>query len=486
MRKRISTLATATAVMTVAATAGLYGQGPDRSGPPELGAPPTLSLPAIQQFELSNGLPVMLVEKLTVPLVQLNLVVRVGAAHDPSDRIGLARMTADMMDEGAAGMDALALADAIDFLGASISVRAGTHTTSVGLFTPVSKLDDALLLMADIALRPDFPSADLDRKKTSRLTTLLQAHDEGGAIARVLFAKALFGEEHPYGRPSLSTEASIKAMTTDGMRLFHSTYFRPNNSVVIVVGAVNAAELMPKLEEAFGSWEARPVPEARWPEANQVGEREILLVDQPGAAQSEIFIGRIGVARATDDYYALQVMNTMLGGAFGSRLNQNLREEHGYTYGARSSFQFSLLKGAFRASSAVQTDATAPALHEFFKEFDGILETLSEDEVVGAKNYVAYQYPGRFQSVRGIAASIDDLWIYDLPIDYLNGYVDQTLAVSRGDVQRVAREQIVPDRMVIVVVGDREKIEDEIRALGLGPIRNLSIEDVLGRKPELQ
>ena len=375
MRRRISTLATASVVMTVAVPAGLCGQGPDRSSPPAPGAPPTLSLPAIQQLELSNGLSVMLVEKHTVPLVQVNLVVRAGAAHDPSDRIGLARMTADMMDEGAAGMDALALADAIDFLGASISVGAGTHTTSVSLFTPVSKLEDALPLMADVALRPDFPSAELDRKKISRLTTLLQAHDRGGDIARVLFAKALFGEGHPYGRPSLSTEASIKAMTTDGMRMFHSTYFRPNNSIMIVVGAVHVAELMPQLEEAFGSWEARPVPDPRWLEANQVGDREILLVDQPGAAQSQIFIGRIGVARATDDYYALQVMNTMLGGAFGSRLNQNLREEHGYTYGAGSSFQFSLLKGAFRASSAVQTDATALALHEFFNEFAAALPT---------------------------------------------------------------------------------------------------------------
>ena len=485
VRQRIRTLVTATAVVVVLPQ-GLGAQGPDRSGPPEPGAPPALSLPAIQQLELSNGLSVMLVEKHTVPLVQLNLVVRAGTAHDPSDRIGLARMTADMMDEGAAGMDALALADAIDFLGASIRVGAGTHTTSVGLFTPVSKLDDALPLMADVALRPDFPSAELDRKKTSRLTVLLQAHDEGGDIARVLFAKALFGEEHPYGRPSLSTEASIKAMTTSGIRTFHSVYFRPNNSVMIVVGAVKAADLMPKLEDAFGSWEARPVPEARWPEADQVGDREILLVDQPGAAQSEIFIGRIGVSRATDDYYALQVMNTMLGGAFGSRLNQNLREEHGYTYGAGSSFQYSLLKGAFRASSAVQTDATARALHEFFNEFEGILETLPEGEVVGAKNYVARQYPGRFQSVRGIAGSVDDLWVYDLPIDYLNGFVDQMLAVSNDDVQRVAREHIVPDRMIIVVVGDRAKIEEEIRALDLGPIRNLSIEDVLGRKPAMQ
>ena len=145
-----------------------------------------------------------------------------------------------------------------------------------------------------------------------------------------------------------------------------------------------------------------------------------------------------------------------------------------------------MLKGAFRASSAVQTDATARALHEFFNEFEGILETLPEGEVVGAKNYVARQYPGRFQSVRGIAGSVDDLWVYDLPIDYLNGFVDQMLAVSNDDVQRVAREHIVPDRMIIVVVGDRAKIEDEIRALDLGPIRNLSIEDVLGRKPAMQ
>ena len=458
---RSTGLVVAALVAGVVFPTGLEGQDPS-------------SLPEIQQLELSNGLRVMLVETHAVPLVQVNLVVRVGAAHDPADRLGLARMVADLMVEGAAGIAS------IESFGASINVSSAMHTTTVGLFTPADQWRSTVPLMANIALRPDFASADLDSKKISRLSDLREAHEDGQAIARTLFARALFGEVHPYGRSTLSTEAAIGMITTNDLRTIHTTYFRTNNSVLIVVGAVTAEDVTATLENAFGSWEARPVPEARWPETDQVGEREVLLVDRPGAAQSEIVIGRISTARATDD--ALEVMNAMLGGTFESRLNQNLRELHGYASSVGSGFEYALLSSAFRVSATANTDSTALALREMFHEFARMHESLPEDELHRARRHVAYRYPSRLHSVRGIAEGVQDRWLYDLPFDGMNGYVDRVLAVSGNDVERVAREHIVPDRMIVVVVGDRATIEDEIRLLDLGLIRHVSIEEVLDRR----
>lgn len=460
-------------------------QVPDRSEPPELGPPPTLKLPPVHRLKLDNGAKILLLEKRNVPLVQVNLVIRAGYTSDPEDLTGLASMTADMMDEGAAGRDALQLADAIDFLGARLSVRASAHHTTVSLHTPKGRLDAALQLMADVALRPDFPPEELERKRLERLNQLLAARDEARAIAGVLFDRTLYGTEHPYGKTAMGDEASIRAVQVDDLRQFHATYFHPNNAFFVVVGDVSMGEIRPKLEALFGDWERGNIPILRWPDVEQVERREVYLVDKPGAAQSEIRIGRIGVPRLTDDYYAIVVMNTVLGGSFTSRLNSNLREEHGYTYGARSYFDFATLPGPFQAGAAVQTAVTAAALTEFMKELNGIRDPVPEEELTRAKNFVALRYPGRFQTVASIAGQLTELELYGLSDQYFNGYVDKILSVTQADVQRVARKYVVPEGMAIIVVGDRAAIEESVRALDLGPLHILSIEDVLGPEPQL-
>ncbi|MGD2217375.1 MAG: pitrilysin family protein [Gemmatimonadales bacterium] len=459
-------------------------QVPDRSAPPELGPPPALVLPEIQRAALSNGARVIMLEKHNVPLVQVNLVVGTGYASDPQAMIGLASMAADMMDEGAGGRDALQLADEIEFLGARLYVGAGGHQTVMGLHTPLSRLDAALELMAAVALRPDFLSEELERKRLERLNQMLQARDEPRAIASVIFDRALY-PDHPYGHPAIGYPDVVRAMTVGDLERWHETYFRPNNAFFVVVGDVTMNEIKPKLEALFGDWRRGRIPSIDWPEAEQVTNRTVYLVDKPGAAQSEIRIGRIGVPRLTDDYYALVVMNTILGGSFTSRLNQNLREEHGFTYGARSYFDFAQLAGPFQASSAVQTAVTDAALTEFMKELNGILEPVPEEELERAKNFVALRFPSRFQTVAGIAGQLTELELYDLPDDYFNEFVERILDVTQADVQRVARNYIVPDQMAVIVVGDRVTIEEGIRALDLGPIENLTIEDVLGPAPQI-
>ncbi len=457
-------------------------QAPDRSAPPRLGPPPALTLPVIERVTLANGLTVLYMPKREVPLVQINVVVKVGQADDPADRPGLASMTAAMLDEGAGERTALELSDEVEFLGASLFAGGDDHSTTVALHVPRAKLEAALPLLADVVLRPRFDGDELERQRRERLTTMTQWRDEPRAIAQAEYIRALYGDRHPYGRMALGSPASVASMTVEHLRAFHRTWFVPGNAAVIVVGDVALAEIRPMLERAFGGWAQGAVPARTAPATPQVGRRRVILVDKPGAAQSEIRIGMPAVSRETPDYDALVAMNTVLGGSFTSRLNQKLREEKQYTYGARSGFEFGKYPGPFTAQAAVQTNVTDSALVEFMRELRGIREPVPEDELARARNYAALRFPARFQSVASIANQLEELYVYDLPADYYNGYVQRLLAVSRADARRVARRYIDPDRFTVVVVGDRASIEQGIRALNLGPVEVLTVEDVFGKE----
>lgn len=465
--------------------ADLGAQAPDRSRPPDLGPPPALQIPPIRHLTLSNGLPVLLVEKHEVPLVQVNLIIMAGAIRDPAGKEGLASMTADLMDEGAGSLDALGLADAIDYLGANLSTGAGKHTSVIALNTPLSKLSQALAIMKDIALKPTFPQEELARITKQRLTILIQQHDEPGAIAATLFDRTLYGAGHPYGRATIGSESSLKNLKVRDLRRFHRSYYRANNATLVVVGDVTAESVLPLLEGTFGAWRKKKVRAIQWPDAASPTGRAIYLVDKPGAAQSEIRIGRIGVSRHSDDYFALVIMNTILGGSFTSRLNQNLREEHGYTYGARSSFSFRPMAGPFMASAAVQTDATGDALAEFFIELEGMQAPVGQEELTKAKNYVALRFPERFQTVSRVAGQLADLAVYGLPDATFNEYAGHIQAVTAAEVGQVAETYLDAQGMAVIVVGDRSLIEASIHSLDFGPVDLLTVVDVLGPIPEL-
>jgi predicted Zn-dependent peptidase len=458
---------------------------PDRSAPPQPGVPPQLKLPPIQHFKLSNGMPVVLLEKHTVPIVQINLVVRTGACMDPEGKRGLGSMTAAMLTEGAGSRNALQLADAIDYLGARIDAGAGKHTSGIQLHTPVARLDSALALLADVVRRPTFPQAELDRQRRDRLTTLIQWRDDPKSIAAVLFARTLYGTGHPYGVPSDGNESSLNSLTAEDLKSFHAKYYVPDNTTAIIVGDITPSVAKSRLEKAFGSWKGKAASPPVLPEIQQLKESSLQIVDKPGAPQTVVVIGRVGAPRLTPDFYALVVMNTILGGSYTSRLNQNLREEHGYTYGAGSGFDFRPLPGPFRAGASVQTAVTDKALAEFMKELNGIHDLVSDAELEKAKNYVALSFPGDFQSVGQIAAQLEGLVIYNLPDDYFNNYIKKILAVSREDVQRVAQKYIDVNNLSIVLVGDREQIEDGVKSLSLGTVKELTVFDVLGPAPTI-
>ena len=465
-----------TGVITVSA------QKPDRGTPPKPGPPPALKLPPIQKLKLANGLPVWLVEQHEVPMAQVNVIVRAGSGADPAGKFGIANMTANMLDEGAGGKSALELADAIEFLGAALSTSSTFDYSAAGLSTPVARLADALPLLADVVMNPTFPSNELERLRKERLTRLLQARDDPAAIMEMAFPRIVFGEKHRYGTPAGGGTTEVKAMTVDDLRTFHQTYYRPENATLLVVGDVTAASVMPLLERAFGSWKGTGPASAaaRIPEAPQLTKRQIFIIDKPGAAQSQIRIGWVGVPRSTPDYPTIQVLNTVLGGSFTSRLNMNLRETHGYSYGARSGFEERISPGSFSAGAGVQTDKTAEALKEFFNELTGIRKPIPGDELDKAKNYVALGFPAEFESTGDLARKMAEQVVHSLPDEYFPSYIRSVMQVTGPGVEKAAARYIQPDKFAVVIVGDRKAIESGVRALNLGPIEFLTVEQAVG------
>src|SRR5918993_838472 len=348
---------------------------PDRAKPPAIGPAPALKLPAIQKHKLSNGLNVWIVEHHEVPLAQINLIVRSGSAADPIGKFGVGNLAAAMLDEGAGTRSALDLADALEFLGANLSTTSSFDYSAIRMSVPVSKLADALPLVADVTLRPTFPASDLDRLRKERLTGLLQARDNPAALIQLAFPRVVFGPTHRYGTSANGLPAALEAFTVADLQSFYRAHYRPDNTTILVVGDVTPETVVPMLEKQFGAWKSDGLSAlvAEVPTAPQLKSRQIYIVDKPEAVQSQIRIGWVGVARSTADYAALEVLNTILGGSFTSRLNQNLRANNGYSYGASSSFDMRLSAGPFLTAAGVQTDKTGPAVAEFFNELNAIL-----------------------------------------------------------------------------------------------------------------
>jgi zinc protease len=471
---RLATLVLVAPALVVAQPAA------DRSQPPPLGPQARLTLPAVEKHELANGLDVWLVEAREVPLVQMNLVVHAGSGDDPAGEFGLASLTAAMLDEGAGARSALEIADELEFLGAELRTASSFDASVVRLNVPARAMTRALPIMADVVFRPTFLAAELERLRQERLTALLQARDDPAAVATPAFARIVFGNEHRYGTSAVGTTATLTAFTAAQLQAFHAATYRPSNATLIVVGDIAGAGGLPSIERAFGEWPARDATRRKaLPAAPQLDDVEVVIVDMPGAEQSQIRIGAVGVARSTPDYFALQVLNTVLGGSFTSRLNQNLREEHGYAYGASSRFDMRLTPGPFTAAAGVQTDKTAESLTEFFNELTAIREPIGEDELAKAKNYLALGFPGSFETIGDLAGRLEELAIYGLPEQYFNDYTAKIGAVNAAAVQRAAEAHLQLDKLAVVIVGDLERMGPAVRALELGPVRVISAEDAV-------
>ena len=474
MKNQIKTL-----VLAVAGTASIAGaQTVDRSKPPVLGAPPKVSLPPIVTRQLSNGLKLMVVEQHELPLVDFVLVVGSGGTMDPASKGGVANLTSSMLTEGTASRSALEIADQIAFLGIGLGANSNWDAATVSLHTPVAQLDSALALFTDVVLHPAFRTEDFERVRKNRLTALVQLKDRPTQIADQAYAAILYGSSHPYGHNLLGTEASVTGMSTADLQSFYRANFLPNNSTIIVVGDITPAQAEQKISGLLGNWQRGTVTPVAVGDAPKAGATTVYLVDKPGAAQSSFRIGSVGVPRSTKDYFALNVMNTILGGTFTSRLMQNLRETHGYTYGARSRFDMRQSAGPFTASAEVVAAKTDSGLVEFMKELNAIRDTVPTVELNKAKRYLQLSMPSDFETTQQIANQLIPVVLYNLPLDYYNSYVANVESITQADVQRVARQYINPGSLAIVVVGDRKSIEAGLKTVNAGPI---TIRDFFGQ-----
>jgi predicted Zn-dependent peptidase len=455
----------------------------DLTKPPALGAPPALRLPPISTRQLPNGLKIVVVEQHELPLIDAILEFRTGGEADPADKAGTAALAAAMLTEGTTTRSALQIADQAAYLGVHVGTSSGWEQSTVSLHSPTAQLDSALALFADIALHPAFPAPDLERVRKVRLTALQQVRDRGPAIADRAFASALYGSQHPYGHPLSGTEASVAAISRADLMNFYGTYYRPNNATLLVVGDVRPDDVERRAQALFGGWSAATVPTVALTTATGPSATTVVLIDKPGAAQSSFRLGGIGAPRSTSDYFALQVLNTILGGSFTSRLMQNLRETHGYTYGAASGFSLRRVAGPFVASAEVVSAKSDSALIEFMKELRAIRDTVPSDELAKAKRYLQLGLPEDFETTGSIAGEMLPLLTYGIPLDFYNSAVEKIGAVTQADVQRVARQYVNPDKLTLVIVGDRKTIEPGIRALKPGEIVTRDIRDVLGAPP---
>ncbi|MDQ3556252.1 MAG: insulinase family protein, partial [Gemmatimonadota bacterium] len=425
---------------------------------------------------LPNGLTVWYLRQPELPVVQAVLVTRGGQADDPANLPGLASFTASMLDEGAGGRSALEFAEALELLGASLSTGATWDAARLNLYVLRSRLPEALALMADAAVRPDFPEREVERIREQTVTEVARARDNAGAIAGNAFASLVYGSTHPYGR--LATTEGVRRIDRARLADFHRSFYRPGGATLVLVGDVDAEAVHPLVERTLGSWTPGAAPAAPQLASVEVQATRLFLIDKPGAPQSEVRIGHPGVARDNPDYFPLLVLNTLLGGSFTSRLNSNLRETHGYTYGARSSFAMRQGAGPFLASAAVTTAKTDSSVIEFFRELNRIrTEPVETDELERAKNYVALGLPRNLETTGAVAGSLADLATYGLDASFYDRYVQNVMAVSPADIERVANRYLRPDRSVVVVVGDRRTVEAGLRALPLGAVEVRTVEE---------
>jgi zinc protease len=450
----------------------------DRKKIPEPGKAPELRVPAWTRSTLANGADLIVSEKDDLPLVSFSITFLGGANQfEPPGRQGVASMAAALLSEGTATRDGEALSNALQLLGTSVSSSVGGESGSISFLSTAAKFPATLDILADMLLNSVFPGPGLERLRGQRLVALTQARAQPSAIASRVFPRILYGDSHPYGR--VVTEESIKAITRDDVVAFHKSYFQPGRALVTVVGDVTPETVKPVIEKSLAKWtKAGERPAFSYPQAPEPKARTIFLVDKPGAAQSTFAFGRPGPPRDTPDYFALQVMNTMLGGMFQSRLNANIREEKGYSYGVGSGFAYGKGPGAFRTGGDIVTEKSDAALIEFMKELRGIHgeRPVTEEELATAKDALIQRLPATFASVGSINSALTTLWTQGLPDDYYQRYAKSIAGVTKEDVVRVAKQYIDLDHLALVIVGDRSVVEAPLKATGIAPIVHYDIE----------
>jgi zinc protease len=444
----------------------------DRSAIPTAGADPVAKIPQWTKTTLSNGAQLIVVERHNLPLVNFTMSFVGGANQfDPAAKPGLASLTSSMMTEGTTTRSGDDISNALQLLGTSIGFGIGGEGGQIAFRSLKDKFEPTLAILADEMIHPAFPDAALSRLKQRTIVNLRQIRDRTAGIANVVYPKLLYSTDHPYGRTI--SEESVNTVTRDDIVAFHKTFFQPSRAVITVVGDITPTEAKTKIEKAFAEWPAGGAPaNFDYPAPPAPKPTTIYIVDKPGAAQSTFSIGMVGPPRNTPDYYAIRVMNNLFGEQFQSRINANIREAKGWSYGVRSSYALGRGPGPFEAGGDIQTDKTDSALVEFVKEIKGIrgAKPVTEDELKSAKAALIQSLPRRLATISGVSGMVSEIYVNGLPEDYWTEFQRGVNAVTIADVQRAAEKYIDADHLTILIVGDRAKIEAPVRATGIAPV----------------
>jgi zinc protease len=433
----------------------------DRTRLPGGGPAPSLSLPRPARARLDNGLELIVVEHHELPVLSFNLVLKSGSAADPPDLPGVANLTAQMLDEGTARRGALDIARELDSIGATLDLWADADSSGAALSTLKRHAAAALDVFADVVTRPAFPETEFERVRKEIQTRVLQEKDQPEVVAARAVSRILYGAEHPYGHAAIGTERALESVSRADVERFYRGHWGPGNATLVLLGG----------------WERGEVKAVEIPKKSDPAGQVIYLVNRPGSAQSVISIVQIGLSRNSADYFPALVLNTAFGGMFASRLNLNLREQKGYTYGARSAWDFRKGAGPFTAGAAVQTKFTREAVVEFLRELGEVraARPLTDKELAFAKNFLARGFPQGFETPAQIAGRLREMVLYDLPEDFVNTWVERVQAVSLADVARVAKERLKPRSAAIIVVGDGEVVRKGLESLAAGRVVDLDL-----------
>ena len=455
------------------ATESINADEPWRNKPPAAGAARAPTLPVPQSFKLANGLTVLHLQRPGLPIVTAQLVVDAGLVANDPGLPGAADFAAAMLEEGTTTRTSVQIAEQIEQLGAGYAAQTRRDATSLRMDALARNVPAALELMADIAQHPTFPAEEIERQRKAHLSEIVEAREDAGTLAEVAFARALYGPDHPYGRSNLGTEDSMQRIGEADLREFWARWFRPDNAALIVVGAIDAATLRPIVERLWGSWAA--VPSAQPGRKAEVSPApsaaRVVIVDKPGAPQAELRIGRIGTVRTTPDFPALQVLNEAIGGGFTSRLNLDLREEKGYTYGISSRFEYGRRPGPFVVRTAVKSDVAVPAVEEIRAQLKRAgAAPLQPEELQRARGSLTQSLPAMFETNGATGSSFGELFAYALPLDYFRRLPGQLGEVRAADLAPLAQRYFDPSSMVVIAVGDRASLQPGLEALKLGPL----------------
>lgn len=442
----------------------------DRSTLPVPGAPRPFRFPAVSRLSIApSGVDLRVVPQRAAPVVSVTAIVRGGSAADPADRPGLSAFTADLLDDGAGDLDGPGLADVLARIGADADIEVWPDATVLTVTTLARHAGRAMALLADLVRRPRFADADVDRVRALRLDRLRQMRAQAATLADRAFTRAIYGA-HPYGHSGIGDVASVTAATVDDIRGQHARTFHPGGLTLVVAGDIDADDAARLAQASFGDWQGMPTSPARTaPLPDLPTAVRVRLVARPGAPQSELRVGHVSASRSTPDYHALLLWNAALGGQFVSRLNLNLRQARGYTYGVRSGFDFRRDRGPFSIHTSVQPSATGDAVREILREVRDMLgaRPMTAPELTRARAAVGLGYPRGFETAQQVGRAVAQMALHDLSADHFEQFVPRLNAVSLAEVTDAARRHVVPDALTAVVVGDPGVVEPQLADAGL-------------------